>query len=270
MVCLVVARLLRKFTRPGPTANIVAHGMPVIGDLETGFLADGPARACDVAVVALLAREAVRIDTDQQTIVATGNNPAMPTLLMNMRNLLQNPARRDRLPKLFAPVMARLHDAMAERGLVLTQAQAASVAYRAALPVLLLAMFGLARTVLGMLHNKPIGLIALLTAVTLFAALAECLYRPLRIRLGDAVLADVRATNSRLMRAPQDGELTIAMALAGGAVLAGTQFDSYRCLRSAGGSDGSGSSSDSGGSDSSGNDSGGSDGGGSGCGGCSS
>jgi hypothetical protein len=99
-----------------------------------------------------------------------------------------------------------------------------------------------------------------MTGFALLTAFFFALRRPVRTRAGGEALRELREDNARLMRAPRESEVALAVALAGTAVLTGTPYTAYAQWRGASG----------GGDSSGGGCSGGGDGGGGGCGGCSS
>ena len=129
-------------------------------------------------------------------------------------------------------------------------------------------LFGLAKVGVGLYRDRPVGLlVALVIGTFVLGALLEA-RKPLRTSAGDAALNKLRHSHRRAARAPLPSELALAVALTGGAVLAGTAYAGYgRTIPSGstgssgdGGGDSGGSSGDSGGGDSGR--------GGGGCGGC--
>jgi uncharacterized membrane protein YgcG len=121
---------------------------------------------------------------------------------------------------------------------------------------------------LGMMRDKPVGFIVVLTILIAIVAVGFAASRPQRSRAGDRALAQLTERHQREVRAPRGPEVALAVALVGTSALAGTAWASYHQLRQPpSSSDGGSSSTDSSSSSSSNNDSG-SDGGGSGCGGC--
>jgi hypothetical protein len=101
--------------------------------------------------------------------------------------------------------------------------------------------------------------------LAVLALLLSARRQPWRTRAGDSAVKEMRAMAGRLTRAPQQAELTLAVALVGPAILMGTPYAAYAQMtgRGSGGSDSGCGRSDSGGGDSGGD-------GGGGCGGCSS
>jgi uncharacterized protein (TIGR04222 family) len=144
------------------------------------------------------------------------------------------------------------------RGLLLEPGEKRRLGLIAIAPYGALFLLGFYRERAGSALGEPTGfLIVLMTVTALAAAIRFATIHP-RTQGGEEVLKDWRRRSSRLKRAPQGGEVSLAVGPFGTAILAGTPYAHVHAMRqSASGSD-------------SGSDSGGDGGGGcgGGCGGC--
>ena len=240
---------------PRPSA-IPAHDPGELGVLHLGYLAGGAARAAGVALVGLLEAGAAVPDRKRGLIQFDPSTPVAAEFLP-FRNVSGREADRDRFQAEFAFRWQRVHDELAQCGLV---PEAAAVdRWRLQGAALLSAplLLGACKVAVGLSRDRPVGILVVLLALTAVLGVSILATRPHRNLAGAATLAAAQRTHARAARAPLPDEMALAFALTGTSVLAGRD---YRWALTSNGSnatsDGS-SSSDGGGGD-----------GGSGCGGC--
>ncbi len=149
---------------------------------------------------------------------------------------------------------------LAGAGLYMTNEEAARVRWAQTLPYVLLIGFGTIKLMIGEAREKPVGFLFGLLLLTAICAAIRWSTLDRRTQAGHDAVAEATSLNERLKRAPTTGEVGVAVALFGTAVLAGSEWNDFHRMRSAG--DGGSSSGDSGSSD------GGGSGCGGGCGGC--
>jgi uncharacterized protein (TIGR04222 family) len=171
-------------------------------------------------------------------------------------------------PIKFSTIMLQLADyadpvarKLAGTGLYMTDEEAARVRWWQTLPYVLLIGFGTIKLMVGEARGKPVGFLIGLLVLTAICAAFRWFTLDRRTQAGHDAVAEATRSNDRLKRAPTTGEVGTAVALFGTGVLAGSAWQDFHRMRSAG--DGGSSSSDSGSSDG-----GGSGCGGGGCGGC--
>ncbi|MEI2456725.1 TIGR04222 domain-containing membrane protein [Lysobacter firmicutimachus] len=234
-----------------------------------GFLAAGPQRAADVAIVELLSSEAFKLDlsgaasrSDASRAWLRRHRPdaALPPRLQAAAALVQRKQRLDDAHRALEAHYRGLAEPMRAQGWWLTSAQDWQARAVAALPMLVLIGFGLSKIGIGLARDRPVGFLVVLTllAALLTAVRLSSLQR--RSRSGDWALHDA----ARRVRERGDyGDYGARVALAGSSALVGTALVDYHWVRtptpSSSSDSGSGTSSCSGG---------GSCGGGGGCGGC--
>jgi uncharacterized protein (TIGR04222 family) len=259
VVTLTVRLLLRRSGSPADAERL--------SWFELAYLAGGRVRAFDAAIAELMARQAARFDPTTRSVLASEVSGYLPPFLATIRRNLGPKINHGRLLRESADAFAQVEESLATRGLVLTQGRSWQVGFVTASVPALVGLFGWAKIQVGVSRGRPVGDLVVLTILAFGLALAFLMSRPQRSIAGDEALRAYKATNARAMRAPMDGEIALAVALAGTTVLLGTPFADYARFASSGsGGDGGG---DSGGGDSGGGDGGGGDGGGGGCGGCS-
>ena len=227
---------------------------------ELAYLAGGAVRCTDAAVAHLLGNGQARWDQNSRELKLdrpVSDSSEAPAVVARCIAVDGSPAQ---VLKRSAVALAPLEKRLQKANLWLDDAAAWRVRLFSALPLLLVAAFGVSKIVVGLSRSKPVAFLVILTIITGVIGLGFLLARPTRTRAGDQALADAKQRHARALRAPQQKELGLAVALLGTAALSGTAYAEYHQLRSPPGS--SGDSSGCGG------DSGGGDGGGGGCGGC--
>ena len=262
VVCAVATSLWRRALRDNGSSD---NGFG-LDPLEIAYLAGGNARVLDAAVADLMDRGAIEWDASSRRFVATGRNTEnLPPLLNRIYRHLPNEGQpvkvAQRLDADLQPTVSKLET----RGLLL-DAGARTRASR--LPLLIpaaLVLFGATKFFIGLSRGKPVEFLFILMLITAAVSLVTAKIKAgARSRAGDRVLAQLQTEYAHTARAPRSGELPLAVALAGTAIMATTAYAAYHEARipATSGSDSDSSGCSSG--DSGGGDSGGS----SGCGGC--
>lgn len=242
--------------------------------VELGYLAGGPERAADAALVELMRRDLLGLDYNGKPLQAAARPDRvwlridgarlraqaaqLPAPVLAAAELAQREQSLSRtiaaLVRAYEPIAAQL----LRKGWWLSRGADLRVRWLGSAPLLALAGLGAAKICIGLSRGRPVGILVVLVAFTALIALARLLREQRRTRAGEWALHDAtgRAT---------PGELAFRVALGGTVSLYGSGCADYHILRapppgSAGGGDGSGGGSG-------GGDGGGSCGGG-GCGGC--
>jgi uncharacterized protein (TIGR04222 family) len=250
--CIAFCVFMRR-READPSRFVDAHGLSPI---EWAYVAGGPGRAVDTAVVGLLQAGAAVLGPKAQAIDPTPSGLSMPAYLAPFRRLLVKSTPVTALGSTLAPALDTMRAELAGRGLVRRRSDALWLGWLASGPLLILAVAGGVRIYLGSVRHHPVGFITMLTFTACTVALALATRPPRVTPVGRSALRSHKAARERLMRAPTDAELVEALALTGGAVLAGTPYAAFAQVRAdSGGSGGSSCG-------------GGGDGGGGGCGGC--
>jgi uncharacterized protein (TIGR04222 family) len=255
--CLVVGlgwRIWHRFTRD-PARSLPPGEVPL---WQLAYLRGGPRGVIDTATAHLHEQGFLGWDASSKKLVRLKDEVPDDSLL---RTLLPNlcGATARLAPAEKAGPVQQLREQLVRYGWWYSEEAARRISLQSALPLWLLAGFGAAKIAIGVLRERPILLLVILLAVTVALALSFHLNRPGATRAGRELLGAQKARHALSLRAPRQGQLALAVALGGTAVLAGTALAGYHELRHPP------SSSDGGGSGSSDSGSGG---GGSGCGGC--
>ena len=223
------------------------------------LLAGGRERFADALLADLYVRGGLAAGEEGRLVVAEPRLPISPAgravlaaetplTLKEARALLDTHAER---------LAARLR----RSGLLLRPDEVSRLRWLSVAPFALLLLIGFYRERAGTTLGEPTGFLIALMVLTAVIALIRFFKTDPRTRAGIAEVAHHKAASARLARAPQPGEVPMAVALFGTGVLVGTPWEPVHAMRQ------QGSNSDSGGGSSSDSDSGGGDGGG-GCGGC--
>jgi uncharacterized protein (TIGR04222 family) len=154
------------------------------------------------------------------------------------------------------PGLDDVRDALAGRGLAPSREQSQALTRGHWLIFAVPLVLGLTKCVVGAERGRPIGILITLLLFTGAVAFNLASRPPFRTRAGWEAVKNALSGQARAARAPEDGEMALAFALSGAAVLAGRPYAPL--LRANGGSGCGGSACG-----------GGDGGGGGGCGGCS-
>lgn len=229
---------------------------------ELAYLDGGAERVADAAVTQLLAQQAVTWNSGSGRLEPTGAHVALdPPSQEALRCLKADNQLKVALPRI-TRAQTPLREALVRRRLWLDADAALRLAWISAAAPLTVAAFGALRIGLAVVREKPFMFLLLMTAAITFAGLAFAFKKPGRSREGDRYLRLAKSRHSVTLRAPQNDQLAMAVALGGTAILADTMFADYHHTRVPPSDSSSSSNSDS---RSSGD---GDSGGSSGCGGC--
>ncbi len=154
----------------------------------------------------------------------------------------------------------RIAQDLARRGLLLGRGELSKLRWLSIAPFALLFVIGLYRQQAGAAEGEPTGFLIAFLALTAVCAVMRFATISQTTHAGQKVLQNWIDRSSRLRRAPEGGEVKLAVGLFGSGVLAGTPFAHVHAMRQSNTGGDGGSSSDGGG------DGGGGCGGG--CGGC--
>jgi uncharacterized protein (TIGR04222 family) len=238
-----------------PARSLPTGEVPV---WQLAYLRGGPRGVIDTATAHLHEEGFLGWDASSKKLVRLKDEPPDDSLLRTLLPNLCGPTARLAPAEKAGPVQ-QLREQLVRYGWWHSEQAARRIALLSALPLWLLATFGAAKIAIGVLRERPIVLLVILLMMTIAMALVFQLNRPGATRAGRKLLGVQKARHALSLRAPRQGQLALAVALGGTAVLAGTALAGYHELRHPP------SSGDGGGSSSSDSDS---DGGGSGCGGC--
>jgi uncharacterized protein (TIGR04222 family) len=258
IVAVFIVNRLWRLQLGGPAETPASDGL---GTDEIAYLAGGPTRVLDVQIAGLLDSGHLELDEATKRLRVRRQDALSGLAAQVTRAVLVdgNPATLERRLR---PVLEAPRKALVQRRLWLDDATRQRARWSLALLPALLCGFGIAKILVGLSRDKPVLFISLLTGVVALYTLVQLASPPTRSRRGDLVLTRLNERHARAARAPVAGELQLAVALGGTAILAGTAHAAWHQTRHPPGSSDSSSSSSS--SDSSGDG----DGGGSGCGGC--
>lgn len=252
VVCIAWRRALRE--------NGAGGSGVTLEPLEVAYLAGGRMRAVDAGVADLLSRTAVRWEGDRLVAEPGADVPAS---LHGLLRAVRTDGRPTAVIKRAATEFTLLRRTLQSRGLWLGHDEERRARWLPAMLPAALAAFGTGKILVGLARGRPVAFLVVLVIVTVIAGLVFAACASGRSRLGDRVLAQLKARHAHATRAPRVSDLPLAVALAGTSVLATTAWADYHRARAPTSSDSSSDSSSS----SSGCSSG--DGGGGGCGGCS-
>lgn len=253
VLALIAGALLRRGARD------TGSGAATPADpLELGYLAGGPDRCADAAVAKLVGDGRARWDEEGSRLVLEGPVSGHGEYLDHVARCIAADGQPDKVVARARTAFAGIERGLRGRGLWLDPAQVTRARWLTAMPALAVALFGLAKMIIGAGRDKPIGFLIVMTLVLLIVAAVMAGTLPARSRAGDRALRLAKARHARAARAPTQQEWALAVALGGVAVLGATPLAAYAQARQPPSSgDNSGSSSDGDGGS-----------GGGGCGGC--
>jgi uncharacterized protein (TIGR04222 family) len=224
---------------------------------QLAWLAGGRDRVSDSVVARLLANGSLSLIGSKFDINAQGRGS---TAAERSVLALRSPASWGKVDGALKRHSSAIEERLVASGLLIDGSTGWQMRFWQTLPYLLLIGFGAIKLDIGISRDRPVGFLTIFLVVTAVFALIRFLALDRRTRAAIEALSDARARSERLQRAPTPGEMDMAVALFGTAVLVGSGWAGFHQLRSASsGSDGGSSSSDGGGSSGCG---------GGGCGGC--
>lgn len=223
------------------------------------LLAGGRERFADSLLADLFVRGGLAAGEGGKMVVA---DPRLPTSPAGRAVLAaETPLTLKEARALLDAHAERLGARLRRGGLLLRPEEVSRLRWLSVAPFALLLLIGFYRERAGSTLGEPTGFLIALMVLTAAIALLRFFMTDPRTQASIAEVAHHKAASARLARAPQPGEVPMAVALFGTAVLVGTPWEPVHAMRQQGGN------SDSGGSGDSDSGSGGGDGGG-GCGGC--
>lgn len=223
-----------------------------LDDEEAAYLAGGRERYAELVATRLMTAEAIAITADRKVAIRharSANDPAEAAVLA-----LPSPTDWSAVGHSLRACAADVRKGLVASGLLMRRPRVAMIRLFQTLPYLLLIALGVSRWRYGSALHHPTGYLTALLILTAIFALMRWFTPERRTRSGIAVIEDAQARAERLRRAPMPDEITLAVALFGTVVLAGSNLTNLHQMRTD-----SNSSSDGGG---------GCGGGGGGCGGC--
>jgi uncharacterized protein (TIGR04222 family) len=236
-LCAILAMWFRTAVSTQIPYNIrLDHLDPV----ALAFLAGGPVRAIDTAIVALVEGGAARLAATGSALQMETGGRTLPSPLGAFQRNLRGTTKLPIPPARVAAALDEVRARLARLGLAFDKDDARNRALCAALPMALLCIFGAVRIYLGIVRHRPVGFLTVMVIGSVCVACWLAAVLPIKTRAGERALAEIRRANSRLARAPSDAELMQALALTGVAVLAGTPYAAYARFRRAAGSGGGG------------------------------
>ncbi|WP_257386750.1 TIGR04222 domain-containing membrane protein, partial [Tahibacter caeni] len=252
--CIGIVVLVRRRFRGDSDA--VPRG-PALDTWAVAYLAGGTLRVVDAGVASLLADKQAQWDARKRRLQVPRPQDVRDYPLDEIARAAAADPALPRIVRHVRPRLQRLRDLLCSRGLLLTEGQRWSIGLASALPFALLELLGLAKIAVGIERDRPVGFLLVLTLLVGIATAMLLFRRPERTRAGDSLLAELNRRHAHARRAPRDGDIGLAVALAGTTVLAGTAYAEFHESRAAnasssGCSSGSSCSSDSGSSCSSG------------------
>lgn len=257
LACVVTTVLLRRqLTDIGGERRGAA-----LDTWAAAYLAGGAQRVVDAGIASLLASGQAQWDSDNGRLEIVHPQQVRDYPLDEIARAAAAEPSLNHVAHRVDGRLERIRNALLTHKLLLDDSRRWFIGFCCALPFALLSMLGAAKIVVGLIRDRPVGFLIVLTLIAAAGALLMLFNRPQRSRAGDRALREMNTRHAHARRAPRDADIGLAVALAGTAVLAGTAYASFHDFRSPGSgeSGSSGSSSDSGCS---------SDSGGGGCGGC--
>ncbi|WP_257463345.1 TIGR04222 domain-containing membrane protein [Archangium lipolyticum] len=260
------ARLLRKYLL-GPDGPVD----PRITDLhpyEVSFLSGGMERAVESAVASLVRQEYLQVTPEGRELTVQKKLHASPHPLEAMVHASANGATIEELVKNAGSLRARLEHRLLRLELIADDTTSGRITLYSSVIMLGVFAVGIAKVVIGMQRDRPVGFLFLMSLVVLGTALFFAVRKPHRSNRGNTALEKLTQRNEALRTSVcanasvlAGSDVALAVGLFGATSLTGTQFeDLQRALMPAPSSGGDGGSS--------GGGCGGGCGGG-GCGGCS-
>lgn len=250
---LAAGLLIRRRLRDQGAAD--AHALSVA---EWAYLAGGAERCTDATVAQMLADEKLKFDAASNQLQIDKLADASE-LEHSVAQCVASDGKPDTLLRRMKPRLTHIEKRLTQRRLWLDADADWRARALSALPLGIALLLGIAKMIIGVARDKPIGFLVLISIAMAVIALVLLFKRPQRTLEGDAAFAKAKLDHARVAHAPRAKELGLAVAIAGTMVLSTTAFAEYHSARHPPGSGG-----DSGG----GGDSDGGGGGGGGCGGC--
>lgn len=231
LLLLVAAFVAAKLWRSALSDNGRSDGGSGLDALQVAWLAGGQRRAVDAGVAELMSTGALRWE-DKEPVRGENDAPSGPLSQLRNAVLAQAKAKKPQ-PTLFAKALDSVRKSLEQRGLLLDAAdERRARLLPALLPALVLAL-GIAKIVVGLSRDRPIGFLGFLCVITFLVVLGFARASVDRSRAGERALAQLRERHAHATRAPREQDIALAVALAGTAVMAGTAYAAYHDTRAA-------------------------------------
>ncbi|NPC85798.1 TIGR04222 domain-containing membrane protein, partial [Pyxidicoccus fallax] len=230
---VLAAALLRHALRfPGPTSDMT---LPHIGPYEAALLR-GRTALVEAALASLSHQGLIRMEVNR---LVTSGRPQLTAPLIERivhASVMADEVKPAELVRKAEPAIAQLRAPLVRRGWLLDDAAALRVRWLPALPVLALFLLGIAKVVVGLGRDKPVGILVALcfAGVLVFPWLTLA---PWRTRRGDAVLQALCMEQAPLRQTAKESatestmaseDAAMAVGLFGLTALAATDFEPLR------------------------------------------
>lgn len=167
---------------------------------EVAYLAGGANLATDTALATLVQRGVLAVDTAQRRIVVRSELP--PSAHAFERAVYLNASQRGEAIDAIRTNSSYSTEPLAARlkahGFVLSDEQARQVCLTSAGLMVVVTLFGAIKILVGLSRGRPVGFLFFLCLVSGLVALYFYKSRPRRTRIGDRLLAHLKAENAAL------------------------------------------------------------------------
>jgi uncharacterized protein (TIGR04222 family) len=226
-VVLVAAGVLRRSLRH-PGGDLPPGRRPQLHPLEVAYLSGGARGIIDAAIAGLVQRRHLGVDKIRRTLtVGMAPDRATPLEEAVWEAVDAKAGNVSQVRRAVSDMTRSATSRLQSLGLVVTDSQAAGARLLPALLVLAVMLLGVAKIVVGVERNRPVGFLVMLSAIPLVAMIFFIASVPVRTRRGDAVLARMKRQNAALQataaRAPNSlagDDLSLAFALFGAGIFA--------------------------------------------------
>ncbi len=210
---------------------------------ELAYLSKGRDRLAETVVSRLMAHGAMRVEGSK--LVAL---PGHSGSTMAERELLTGyePKRWSKVRAAVTGLEKDIEQRLIFRGLLMDKGEALQIGLFAGLPFLLLIGFGYFKYEVGVVRDKPVGLLICFMIVTAITFLARWWGASRHTKAGKAAVKDARSRAGRLRMAPTGQETGMAVALFGTGVLATSPLGDLHRMRASSGDGGGGGDGDGG------------------------
>jgi uncharacterized protein (TIGR04222 family) len=192
----------------GPAGQVTQQ----LSVLELAYLAGGPGRVGDAALLRLTSGNGATIDAKGQTITVTNQTPLASLANRSPRLSFEPNMSRQEFQKAILPMVEWIQARLQNLGYTPSDEQMTSFRMTVLPFVALLLVFGLIKAAVGEQRHHPIGILIVLLIATVVAGVALA-RRPTRTQAGNDALKDQQAIHARAARAPLEHELLLAVAL---------------------------------------------------------
>ena len=265
----------RMFRKP---AKGKTSGDDDLDGFEAAYLAGGGARAADAAIAGMVQDGRLTVERSRRSIRAS---KPLPGTLHPLERAVATDWRGDPVAsrtiagtrKAARPELEAIRDRLRSLGLIESAGRSWTIRLVSTAPMIVLLAFGAAKIHIGLVRDRPVGLLLLLCAIVAVAGIVAFCLPIHRTPKGDRALERLQSSHAALgvtgttrASALEGSELAMALGLFGTGVLAGDLLDDLKYAFTPPGASWSGGF---GGGDSCGGGDGGGGGGcGGGCGGC--